>query len=132
MKFVQFVAVLEGENMTEPDTIDRAVLDGLLDSVGGDREFLAELLQTYFDDSPKLLATLHTALEAGSADEFRRAAHSLKSNSASFGAMQLSKMCKELEDMGKTGTQDGAGPKIAHAEEEYARVRAALESVTAP
>jgi HPt (histidine-containing phosphotransfer) domain-containing protein len=118
--------------MVEPDVIDRAVLDGLLESVGGDEEFLAELLQTYFDDSPQLLTTLHTALDAGDAEGFRRAAHSLKSNSANFGAMALSRMSKELEDMGKTGTLDGAGPKIAQAEEEYARVRAALESVTAP
>jgi len=114
--------------MADPDVIDRSALDGLLDSVGGDKEFLAELLQTYFADAPKLFETMRAALAAGSADEFRRAAHSLKSNSASFGAMLLSRMSKELEDMGKAGTLDGAGPKIAQAEEEYARVRAALES----
>ena len=116
--------------MREADVIDRAVLNGLLESVGGDRDFLADLLQTYFDDAPRLLATLHTALPAGDAESFRRAAHSLKSNSASFGAMQLSRMSKELEDMGKAGVLEGAGPKIASVEEEYARVRAALESAT--
>jgi HPt (histidine-containing phosphotransfer) domain-containing protein len=116
--------------MAESEVIDRAVLDGLLESVGGDQDFFAELAQTYFDDAPKLLATLHTALAAGDAESFRRAAHSLKSNSASFGAMQLSRMSKDLEDMGKAGTFDGAGPKIAGVEEEYARVRAALESAT--
>jgi len=114
--------------MAEEDPIDRAVFDSLLESVGGDMEFVAELLQTFFDDAPNLMATLHTALAAGEADEFRRAAHSLKSNSASFGAMPLSRMSKELEDMGKAGTLAGASPKIAQAEEEYARVRAALES----
>ena len=116
--------------MEESDIIDRAVLDGLLETVGGDREFLGELLQTYFDDAPKLLGAMHAALDAGDADEFRRAAHSLKSNSNSFGAMQLSRMCKELEDMGKAGTLEGAGSKIISAEEEYTRVRAALEAAT--
>jgi HPt (histidine-containing phosphotransfer) domain-containing protein len=116
--------------MTESDVIDHAVLDALLESVGGDQGFLAELLQTYFDDAPSQLATLYTALAAGDAEAFRRAAHSLKSNSASFGAMKLSRMSKELEDLGKAGTLDGSGPKIASAEEEYALVRAALESAT--
>ena len=114
--------------MVDTTVIDSAVLDGLLESVGGDREFLAELLQTYFEDSPRLLETMHTALAASNADEFRRAAHSLKSNSANFGAMTLSRMAKGLEDMGKAGTLDGAAAGVAQAEAEYARVRAALES----
>jgi HPt (histidine-containing phosphotransfer) domain-containing protein len=116
--------------MAESDTIDRAVLDDQLESVGGDREFLGELLQAYFDDAPRQFGIMRDALAAGKPDEFRRAAHSLKSNSASFGAMGLSRMCKELEDMGKAGTLDGAGVRIARAEDEYARVRAALESAT--
>ena len=116
--------------MVEADPIDQTVYDGLVDSVGGDQEFLAELLQTYFDDAPNLLGSMHAALAAGNAGEFRRAAHSLKSNSANFGAMELSRMCKELEDMGKAGTLDGAGERIARAQGEYARVRAALESAT--
>lgn len=116
--------------MVEPDAIDRAVYEGLVESVGGDKEFVAELLQTYFDDSPKLLETMHGALAAGNADEFRRAAHSLKSNSASFGAMALSRLARGLEEMGKAGTLDGAAAGMAQAEAEYARVRAALESAT--
>ncbi len=113
--------------MSEQETIDRAVLDGLLDSVGGDAEFLAELMQTYFADAPDLFAAMHAALAAGKPDDFRRAAHSLKSNSANFGAMSLSRMAKELEEMGRAGTLDGAREKVARAEEEFARVREALE-----
>ena len=116
--------------MAESTSIDRAVFDGLLESVGGDTEFLAELLQTYFDDAPQLLAQMKDALAAGNAEVLRRAAHSMKSNSASFGAMDLSRMCKELEDMGKAGALDGAAPRIAQAEAEYARVKAALEAAT--
>lgn len=117
--------------MPDTNVIDAAVLDGLLESVGGDREFLAELLQAYFDDSPHQLAAMHAALAAGNAGDFRRAAHSLKSNSANFGAMALSRMAKALEDMGKAGTLDGAAARVAQAEAEYARVRAALEAATA-
>ena len=114
--------------MAESEAMDRAVFDGLLTSIGDDREFLQELIETYLDDAPKLLETLHAALAANNADGFRRAAHSLKSTSANLGAMVFSGMCKELEEMGKTGSLDCAGVKIAAAEEEYVRVRAALVS----
>jgi HPt (histidine-containing phosphotransfer) domain-containing protein len=117
--------------MAEQDVIDRAVFAGLLESMGADLEFLGELLQTYFDDSPKLLATLHTALAAGDAEAFRRAAHSLKSTSASFGAMTLSQLAKGLEEMGKAGLLEGAAAGVAQAEAEYTRVKVALQALGA-
>jgi HPt (histidine-containing phosphotransfer) domain-containing protein len=115
--------------MAESDPIDRAVFGSLLDSLGGDREFLAELLEVYFEDAPKLLGRMYAALVAGDADEFRRTAHSLKSTSANFGAMVLSGMSKELEDLGKIGKLDAASERLALAEAEYARVRAELGAI---
>jgi len=117
--------------MSQFDPVDRAVLDGLLDSLGGDREFLVELLQTYLEDSPRLLAAMRTALLAGNAEELRRAAHTLKSNSATFGATTLSRLARSLEEMGKAGALDSAAAGLAQAEAEYARVRAALEAAAA-
>ncbi len=114
--------------MGEADTIDYAVLAGVLDSVGGDREFLSELIETYLDDSPQLLEAMHQSLEAGNAAEFRRAAHSLKSNSASLGAMPLSRLARALEEMGKAGTLGDASALHSEAEAEYALVKAALQS----
>jgi HPt (histidine-containing phosphotransfer) domain-containing protein len=116
--------------MAEPEVIDAAAFQQLFDSVGGDREFLGELLQTYFDDAPALLATMQSAVSAGNTEALRRAAHSLKSNSASFGAMSLSGLCKSVEDMAKTGTLDGAGVQIAAAEKEYARVVVRLKALS--
>jgi len=117
--------------MAEPDVIDRAVFDALLESVGGDQEFLADLLQTYFEDSPQLLGAMHAALAAGNVEEFRRAAHSFKSNSKTFGALALSELAKGLEEMGKSGMLEGAAAGIAQAEAEYARVKAALRTLGA-
>jgi HPt (histidine-containing phosphotransfer) domain-containing protein len=115
--------------LAESGVIDRRVLDSLLESLGGDEEFLAELLETYFDDSPQQFATMQEALATGNAEALRRAAHSLKSNSANFGAMPLSAICKGLEDMGKAGVLDGAAERIAAAAAEYDRGRAALEAI---
>jgi HPt (histidine-containing phosphotransfer) domain-containing protein len=116
-------------NMAESEAIDRVVLGGLLESLGGDREFLGELLEAYFANAPELLGRMHAGLAAGNAGEFRQAAHSLKSTSANFGAMGLSGLCRELEDLGKAGQLDGAVERLGLAEVEYARVRAALDAI---
>ena len=115
--------------MAESDVIDHAALDGLLESVGGDLEFLAELIEAYFDDSPKRLAAMQEALSAGRAEDLRRAAHSLKSNSANFGAMVLSRKCSELEEMGKAGALRDAVEQIGQIAAEYEEARAALEAI---
>jgi len=117
----------KGESVTENNVIDQKVFDDLAASVGGDMTFLGELIDTYFNDAAELLATMRRALADGSVEEFRRAAHSLKSNSANLGAMKLSALAKELEMMGKAGVLDGAADKIARAESEYVQVKDALE-----
>ena len=115
--------------MAELDVIDGAAFQSLFDSIGGDREFLGELLETYFADAPVQLDTMQSTLDAGDAEGLRRAAHSLKSNSANFGAMGLSRLCKTVEDMAKAGALDGAGDQISAARAEYARVVARLRSL---
>ncbi len=115
--------------MENEGVIDREVLDNLVEAVGGDGEFLAELLETYYADTPQLFSTMHAAMESQDADEFRRAAHSLKSNSANFGAMELSRKAKALEDMGKADDLEPAGEALAEAESEYEKVRQALEMI---
>jgi HPt (histidine-containing phosphotransfer) domain-containing protein len=113
--------------MIETSLIDPQVFQALYASTGQDPEFLRELMDTYFQDAPQLLADMRAALAAGNAADFRRAAHSLKSNSANFGARHLAALCKELEDKGKAGVLDGAGAKIELIQAEYAQVKAALE-----
>ena len=115
--------------MTDSSVIDSAVLGDLLASVGGDTSFLEELIDTYLSDAPSLLAQLDAGLAARNADEFRRAAHSLKSTSASLGARGLSATAKEMEMMGKAGTLDGAAEKLSQAGAEFVLVRAELQRV---
>jgi HPt (histidine-containing phosphotransfer) domain-containing protein len=115
--------------MANQNVIDKDVFDNLFDSVGGDGEFLTELLDTYFTDTPQQFAAMHSALSAGNADEFRRAAHSLKSNSANFGALKLSESAKKLEDLGKSGMLNQVGAQLDEAEAEYEEVKTALEMI---
>jgi PAS domain S-box-containing protein len=115
------------ENVSDSSVIDQKAFDELVASTGGDAAFLGELMDTYFADAPELMAQMRSSLAAGDAETFRRAAHTLKSSSATLGAMTLSDLAKDLEMMGKAGTLEGAASRIAQVETEYARVRVALE-----
>lgn len=115
--------------MSAAGHIDLDTFDSLLETVGGDREFLAELMATYFDDTVPLFAAMHQATTAQDAELLRRSAHSLKSNSANFGALELARLCLEIEQSGKRGSFDGVEAQIGLAEAEYALVKAELETL---
>ncbi len=117
--------------MGNSQPVDREALRNLLNMFNGDTAFLGQVIDTYLSDAANLFASLHQAMASGNADELRRAAHSLKSNSANLGAAALSSLSKEIEDIGKRGTVDGAAQKLPALEAEYARVQAALEVVRA-
>jgi len=108
------------------DVVNRAAIGNLLRSVGGDLDFLEELLQDFFDDSRHQLSEMQGALAAGDAERLRRAAHTLKSNSANFGANKLVESCKSLERMGTAAALDEAAECLARAIIEYEEVKPVL------
>jgi HPt (histidine-containing phosphotransfer) domain-containing protein len=113
------------KTMSEP-VLDQTTLDNL--RLTTDAEFVRELIDTFLDDSPRLLNEMRQALASGSAEVLRRAAHSLKSNSASLGAQGLSSQAKELELAGKAGQLEGAGPQVDRLAAAYAQVERALRA----
>jgi HPt (histidine-containing phosphotransfer) domain-containing protein len=104
-------------------SIDRTVLRELQDTAGAD--FVGELVGTFFEEAPTMLAELRAARTAGAADRFRRAAHSLKSNSLTFGATALAELARDLE-LG--GMPADAAPLVA-LEAAYAAAAAELKEL---
>ena len=75
--------------------IDDKVFDELAQTTGA--EFVVELVQVFFEEAPTMLAALRTAYAEGALEQFRRAAHSLKTNALTFGAAQLATQARALE-----------------------------------
>jgi PAS domain S-box-containing protein len=105
------------------------VLDDLQRLAEGDRDFLNSLVTTFLHEGPQLVADMRAALEKRDAAGLRLAAHSLKSNSANFGAKPLEAACRALERVGKAGALVDAEQKLAQVEAEYERVKLALEAL---
>jgi GAF domain-containing protein/CheY-like chemotaxis protein/HPt (histidine-containing phosphotransfer) domain-containing protein len=115
----------------ERPPVDASVLDRLAESMGGDDAFVTELIEQFVTDSPALVAAARRGLEAGDADEVRRAAHTLKSNAATFGANELADRSSRLEAAAKAGGLDDGLAQIEAIDEELGRVHAALDASTA-
>jgi signal transduction histidine kinase/DNA-binding response OmpR family regulator/HPt (histidine-containing phosphotransfer) domain-containing protein len=120
------------QNRAAPDrpsapVLDQAALDRLRSTMGAG--FLDELLATFMEDSQELVRTMRRALTEEDTDSFRRAAHSLRSNAASFGAMTLSTLAKDLEALARSGSLDGAASRMERLAGECERVARALREV---
>jgi len=113
----------------EMNVIDPAALKNLLDVVGGEFEFLEELIDSFLEDAPHLLSELDQLIEQQDATGVRRIAHSLKSNGADFGAMEFSNLCKELENKAKDGILDDAAEIAARLHADFAKIKTALLAV---
>jgi HPt (histidine-containing phosphotransfer) domain-containing protein len=114
---------------TDAPVLEPSALHKLRQVVGDDDDVLAELIDSFLEDAPVLLADLRQALEEGNAPGVRMHAHSLKSNSADFGATRLNALCKELEQRGRNDELDGAEELLIQAEHEFARVHEALRAM---
>lgn len=79
--------------------IDLKIFNNLRDAMGAD--FIGELIDTFLEDAPNQIAQMSDALTEQDAESFRRAAHTIKSNAATFGAAELSALARELEMMGR-------------------------------
>ncbi len=113
--------------MMSAPAIDRATFDALKETTGA--EFALELVATFLQEAPSMLDDLRQALAAQDADKFRRAAHSLKSNSNTFGALTLGAMARELELAGVAKVIESGGQPLDALASEYARVAAALTAL---
>ena len=108
----------------EPSVIDLPTFAELRVSVGD--EFAAELVDTFLEEAPGILAELRTALGAGDADGYRRAAHSLKANGNTFGALEFASMAGTTEHGGFTGDAATDTAVVDALDAAYAAAAAAL------
>ena len=90
---------------------------------------LALLLSRYIDDSNKIISQLQSARETANQEETRRLTHSLKSTSANVGAIPLSELAKELEDLAREGQLDAVNSRLPALCQCFELTRLAIESM---
>ncbi|MEA3349803.1 MAG: Hpt domain-containing protein [Chloroflexota bacterium] len=93
--------------------------------------FFEELIDTYLQNTPNLLQSLQDALDGNDIELFTRSAHSLKSNSRTFGADGFADMAFVLEEIGNSGNLEDADENLAALIDAYPQVVANLKGLQA-
>jgi HPt (histidine-containing phosphotransfer) domain-containing protein len=86
--------------------LDEAVLAELKATTGNDPAFVRELVDSYLAEAPAQIEGIATAISGSDAAALVRPAHTLKSSSATVGAMRLATVARRLEISGRSGAVD--------------------------
>jgi signal transduction histidine kinase/DNA-binding response OmpR family regulator/HAMP domain-containing protein len=122
-----------GPALTEPPSsgvLDTWTLERLRIGLGEQaHKMLPGLIERFYRDVERLLGEARQALAQGQASDLRRASHSLKSTSATFGARALSAVARKVEVLAQEGRLEAVGGQLSQAEIEFIKAKAALEAM---
>lgn len=96
-----------------------------------DLVFIASLRKAFQHNADQTLVSLRKSIENNEAEQIRKLAHGLKSISANVGGMQLSALCKTMEQAGQHNQLQGANVLLIAMEYEYIRVLSGLDNICA-
>lgn len=101
-------------------------LDEIRELTDGSHELFAQLLQNYLLNTDLLVAQLPAATVHQDAATARAAAHDIKSMSAMFGAMELSDLARDLEQMCMGQDLSGMADLTPRIQTEFERISVAI------
>jgi CheY-like chemotaxis protein len=108
-----------------PAAIDRETFDRFRREVGAD-SFAAQFVEIYLRELDGRLEGIRQGREDGDAELLTRVAHTLKSTSATLGALPLAERCRALEAAGSDPSGPDVPALIEDVREESEAVRRAL------
>lgn len=105
------------------EVIDARAFNEMRDLMG---DALSEFIETYLNNSQRLLGSIEAALQAANLQNVYLSAHQLKGGSGSIGAMQVYQLALQLEQQARSGEVD-----IAALQPLYQQLQIAYEIVAA-
>jgi HPt (histidine-containing phosphotransfer) domain-containing protein len=110
--------------------LDLKVIESLKE-LGGEEDptLFVDLVDLFVCDASKNIEALAAALASGDSQALQRAAHAMKSSSANVGALRMSKLCFEMEKLGRSGTCQGAETLVRATREQFSQVSSALQAL---
>jgi HPt (histidine-containing phosphotransfer) domain-containing protein len=114
---------------TPAELFDKAALLAL---VGGREDRLRSIIQTFLEESSRLMAELREAIAGGDACTLQRPAHSLRGAAGVFGAPAVVDAAATLESLGQAGELSGASEAYHRLEREFHELKSALIAVLSP
>lgn len=85
----------------------RVVDEKTISLLSGDPAILHKVLNMFLKSMTKLIAEMESGIEQADTKQIMHASHTLKSSGAMIGAMDLSKLCKDIETITRKGELAG-------------------------
>lgn len=95
----------------------------------GENHLMERVVNAFEASIARLMPQLQDALNGSESGGIRHVAHTLKSSSASIGAMKLSRMCSDVESRARNEQSEGMPERIAQLQAEVEIVRLALKKI---
>lgn len=116
--------------MESAGSLDMRVIQDLRELGGEDDPgLILELIGIFLEDAPQRMDEISRGLATGDLKLLERAAHTLKSSSANIGALGLSKICKQIEEIARTQNLAGVKPLIDASTRTLTDVERALRAI---
>lgn len=107
--------------------LDRGVLSQLRTVYHGERTSkFNKIVDMYSEKAEAMLEVMRTAIGKDDSESLVQTAHSLRSSSGNLAALQLARLCGDLEQIGRSGDLSSAYERLTTLEREYIRVAQAL------
>lgn len=113
-----------------PPVLDPTVLENLRQlTPPGAPDVLKEVLELFLEDVPGRIERLRAAWQGGNAVALQCAAQSLKGSAANVGATALLGVCRQLDELGRSGDLSSAAPLVTALDGEFARVQSEIKTL---
>jgi len=128
---LELFAVVE-QNAAAAAAIARPAIDVVFDAstmlerLGGDKTLMHDVVEVFLEDTPRLLAAIHQAIEASDAEGLQSTAHELKGAAGNLAAAGVVDAARALEILGRHAAFDAAPAAWLRLETEASRLAAAL------
>ena len=103
--------------------IEQDKYDELVDLGGGTQALLAELLDKYLENSPKLITDAKKALQENNAKQVDYCIHTLKGSTLCLGLQPLGKALVEVNVQTKLGDISGVDSVLAETDDFLSQIR---------
>ena len=128
------------DRRSEPGSLGAAEIDsGVLDAQAlerlreldpsGENHLMERVVSAFETSLERLMPQLQDALNGNELGGIRHVAHTLKSSSASIGAMKLSRLCSDVETRARHEQSEGMPEFVAQMQAEVEIVRVALKRI---
>ena len=126
---MQYAPTRDLRAVPQLQSLDKDRVRELKELTADDPALLAELIDLFLTDAPKLMDQMRRATEDEDAPALRRAAHTMKGSSGQMGALRIQDICATIETLAETGSLVGVEPLLTELSLAFARSVSELRSL---